>query len=449
MGEDFWISQQLKDNPKRNPCAPVKAKELMSKETQQDLVPVHGGLTEPVDRTIPLSGRSAFLAEATALPSMSVTDADLSTVYRLADGALSPLEGPMKEAEYHQVLDSSFIARGGGRYAWTIPISLPVTDEEAAAISARGSVAVQNDAGEIIAIVDDCEVFDWDKAKYVSSVYGTDRFDHPGGNIVESDNRSKLLGGSIRALPQPMSSEYGEFMLSPRMVRSLIRDRKWERALAFQTRNPLHRAHEYALVCGVEELTAEGHFAGAVLNPLVGELKGDDVPAAVRMECYRALHSNKLLGEGDKDESVWAKAGYDITDIFELLGLDIKMFYGGPKEAVMHAIYRQNYGFSDIVIGRKHADAPYTDGSPIWGDFDAHEIFDKLEGELHIKPRKIGFAAYYESMGRVDLTERHSDEKPFGISGTKVREQLKAGERPDVRIMRPETSDVLIRAYTD
>jgi sulfate adenylyltransferase len=130
-----------------------------------------------------------------------------------------------------------------------------------------------------------------------------------------------------------------------------------------------------------------------------------------------------------------------------LIGLDIKMFYGGPKEAVMHSIYRQNYGFSDIIIGRKHADAPYEDGSAIWGDFDAHEIFDKLEGELHVQPCKVGFAAYYESLGRVDLMELHPDEKPLFISGSKVREQLLAGEEPDARIMRHQTAEVLIEAY--
>ena len=419
----------------------------MSKETQTDLVPVHGGLDEPIDRIVPLNQRSKFTAEASKLPSIRVSDADLSTVYRFSDGALSPLEGPMNEDEYNQVLDSSVIVRNGKRYAWTIPLSLPVTDEEAGTVTQGGSVAVVNASDEIIGIVEDAEVFAWDKGKYVESIYGTDRMDHPGGSMVESDTREMLLGGRIRTLPQPVSADYGEFMLSPKMVRALIRDRKWERALAFQTRNPLHRAHEYALVCGVEKLTAEGHFTGAVLNPLVGELKGDDVPANVRMRCYRELHSKKLLGTGDKDESIWKSAGYSLHEIFELVGLDIKMFYGGPKEAVMHGIYRQNYGFSDIVIGRKHADAPFADGSPIWGDFDAHEIFEKLEGDLRIQPCKIGFAAYYESLGRVDLTERHPDEKPFGISGTKVREQLKAGDRPDERIMRPETSDILIRAY--
>ena len=419
----------------------------MSKETQTDLVPVHGGLDEPIDRIVPLSQRSNFIAEASKFPSIRVSDADLSTVYRFSDGALSPLEGPMNEDEYNQVLDSSVIVRNGKRYAWTIPLSLPVTDEEAGTVTQGGSVAVVNASDEIIGIVENAEVFAWDKGRYVESVYGTARMDHPGGSMVESDTREMLLGGRIRTLPQPVSADYGEFMLSPKMVRALIRDRKWERALAFQTRNPLHRAHEYALVCGVEKLTAEGHFTGAVLNPLVGELKGDDVPAKVRMRCYRELHSKKLLGTGDKDESIWKSAGYALHEIFELVGLDIKMFYGGPKEAVMHGIYRQNYGFSDIVIGRKHADAPFADGSPIWGDFDAHEIFEKLEGDLRIQPCKIGFAAYYESLGRVDLTERHPDEKPFGISGTKVREQLKAGDRPDERIMRSETSDILIRAY--
>jgi len=113
----------------------------------------------------------------------------------------------------------------------------------------------------------------------------------------------------------------------------------------------------------------------------------------------------------------------------------------------MHAIYRQNYGFSDLVIGRKHADAPYEDGQPIWGDFDAQEIFENLPGELALQPCKIGFAAFYESLGRVDLTDKHPDERPVSVSGTKVREQLKHGERPDPRIMRPETADILIEAY--
>ncbi len=411
------------------------------------LVPVHGGLEEPVDRTVPLAGRKAFLAEAQRMPSVRVSRADLSTIYRIADGTLSPLAGPMGEVVWHEVLDARVLRHGGQPFAWTIPLALPVTDEEARSLRQGGSAALCVESGDLVAVVEDIEVFDWDKAKYVQRVYGTERFDHPGGRMVESDPRTKLLGGVLSALPQPIHPEYGQYMLSPRLTRALIRDRKWERALAFQTRNPLHRAHEYALVAGAERLTREGHFTGVVLNPLVGELKGDDVPAATRMRCYRALHDLRLLGEGDKDEALWRQIGYDLSEVFELIGLDIKMFYGGPSEAVMHAIYRQNHGFSDLVVGRKHADAPFEDGSPIWGDFDAQQIFEHLGGELHLQPCKIGFAAFYESLGRVDLMERHPGEKPYGISGTKVREQLRSGERPDPRILRPEIADILIEAY--
>jgi sulfate adenylyltransferase len=387
-------------------------------ERNADLVPVHGGLDAPVDRVVPLSQRSALRREASSLPSIRVTRADLSTVHRIADGTLSPLEGPMGAAAWHRVLDEGVIERAGRRYAWGIPLALAVTDAEARGLASGGSAALRAESGELVAVLDQVECFDWDKPKYVRGVYGTERLDHPGGHMTAGDERTKLVGGGLRAL-------------------------------AFQTRNPLHRAHEYALVAGVERLTREGFFTGVVLNPLVGELKGDDVPAATRMRCYRELHDHKLLGEGDKDEALWTSVGYDLTEVFEVLPLDIRMFYGGPKEAIMHAVYRQNHGFSDLVVGRKHADAPYDDGSPIWGDFDAQDVFDHLPGELRLRPCKIGFAAYYESIGRVDLTDNHPGEKPYAISGTKVREQLRKGEKPDPRILRPEIAEILIEAYRD
>jgi sulfate adenylyltransferase len=222
-------------------------------QTQKDLVPVHGGLAEPVDRVVALSNRTAFVAEAERLPSIRVNSADLSTVYRISDGALSPLTGPMKKEAFDRVLSERVILSEGARYAWAIPISLPVTDEEAHRLETGGACSVQTEEGDFVAIIEDLEVFDWDKATYLESVYGTPRVDHPGGRIVDNDERTKLIGGEIRTLPQRANKEYAEFMLSPRMVRAFIRDRKWERALAFQTRNPLHRAHEYALVYGVEQ----------------------------------------------------------------------------------------------------------------------------------------------------------------------------------------------------
>jgi sulfate adenylyltransferase len=266
--------------------------------------------------------------------------------------------------------------------------------------------------------------------------------------MTERDPRTHLLGGTVRVLPQPKHPEYGHFILSPRETRALFAKKGWKRVVAFQTRNPLHRAHEYALVAGLERLVREGHFAGAVLNPLVGETKGDDVNAVTRMRTYRALIDSKALGEGDKDEELWKKTGCDITDRIILLGLDIKMFYGGPKEAIMHAIYRQNFGFTDIIIGRKHADAPYEDGKDIWDGLAAQRKFDELKGELLIQPVKIGFAAYYEELGRVGLVEENEPKgfKQVNIAGRILRETLRKGELPDPRVMRPSTARILIES---
>ncbi len=411
-----------------------------------DLVPVHGGLDAPVSRIVPLSRRKQFLSEAGEFPRMELNRADVSTVYRIADGTLSPLAGPMDEETWHDVLDHEALEYGFRRYAWTAPISFPVTDAEARNLKVGHSAALVH-GSDIIGILRVSSIFEWDKAKHVERFYGTSRTDHPGGHMIMDDPRSRLVGGDLWALPQPLDPEYGAVVLSPRQVRTLIAERRWERALAFQTRNPLHRAHEYALVAGVERVTRQGFFTGVVLNPLIGELKGDDVPARVRMRCYRALHDLQLLGKGDKDEELWRGLGYDLTEIFELVALDIKMLYGGPKEAVMHGIYRQNLGFTDIVIGRKHADAPFDDGKAIWGDFDAQEIFKNLKGDLRIRPCNIGFAAFYESVGRVDLMEQHPDEKPVVISGSRIRELLTSGEHPDTRILRPEIADILIDYY--
>lgn len=411
------------------------------------LVPVHGGLANPVDRFLPFSRKNALLVEAAKLPRIQVSDADLSVVYRIADGTLSPLTGFMDEATYNRVLDQKNIERNGTAYAWTIPISLAVTDAEAASVGAGKKAALVDSRGEVFGVIAVSSVFAWDKPRYVTQVYGTSRMDHPGAAIATDDPRSTLIGGDISVLPRVRHPEYGDLLLSPSQTRLMIAERKWEAALAFQTRNPLHRAHEYALVYGAEVLTDAGHYAGVVLNPLVGQLKSDDVDASTRVRTYRILRDQRLLGQGDSNRALWESVGYELNDVFELVCLDMKMFYGGPSEAVMHAIYRQNHGFSHIVIGRKHADAPYFDKSAIWGDFDAQEIFDKLPGHLATRPVRVGFAAWYDSVNRVDLTERHKGEEPFSISGTRLREMLVGGQHPDPRIIRSEVADVLIEAY--
>ncbi|MGA2061757.1 MAG: hypothetical protein ABSG67_14825 [Thermoguttaceae bacterium] len=412
------------------------------------LVPPHGGLTEPVCRTVPADDIADFLARAKTMERVPVSDADLSTVYRFGDGGLSPLTGPMDSAAYNRVLDESVIEHNGRKYAWTIPLSLPVTADMAKKLKPGQKTALVNSDGRIVAVLDVTDVFPWDKMRYLRGVYLTERTDHPGGDMVLKGDADKthLLGGTIEVLPQPKHPVLGKYVLSPREVRKLLAEKGWQRVVAFQTRNPLHRAHEYALVYGLETLLRAGHNAGACLNPLIGETKGDDVHADVRMHTYEALIDQRMLGEGDSDPTLWGPRGESVPDRVILLGLDIKMFYGGPKEAVMHGIYRQNFGFTDIIIGRKHADAPYHDGKPIWGDFDAQEIFNRLAGDLAIKPLNVGFAAYYESLGRVDLMENHKEEKPLFISGKEVRRCLMAGEPVDPRVMRQSTAAILSAA---
>jgi sulfate adenylyltransferase len=411
-----------------------------------DLIAPHGGLSEPVNRTVPPSELAEFQKKTQELPRLPISDADLSSLYRLGDGGLSPLTGPMGRETFHRVLDDEVILRNGKAYAWTIPISFPVDTATAKRLEPGQTVALANSRNEIVGSLTVSDVFAFDKPRYLKSVYGTERTDHPGGHMVMDDPRDMLVGGEVQVLPPPKHPEYGQFVLSPRETRALFRKRGWKRVVAFQTRNPLHRAHEYALVAGLERLTRAGHFAGAVLNPLIGETKGDDVDAATRMRTYRALIDNKALGQGDKDEKLWKEKGYDLTDQILLLGLDIKMFYAGPKEAIMHAIYRQNFGFTDLVIGRKHADAPYDDGKDIWDGLAAQRKFDQLKGELLIQPVKIGFAAFYEELGRVGLVDECAPKgyKQVSISGRELREKLRAGVLPDPRIMRPETAKILI-----
>ncbi len=410
------------------------------------LIEPHGG--KMINRIVDADRAEQLKTKAAEMTAVPVSAADLSTVYRIGDGTLSPLTGPMNQNVYDHVLDTRTIEVDGKTLAWTIPLALPVTEKLAGELKAGQTVAVVGPGGEPAAVLNVESVYPWDKAKYLKRVYGTERTDHPGAEMVlEADkDKTHLVGGSLEVLPQPKHPAFGQYILSPAQVRTMIADKGWDAVVAFQTRNPLHRAHEYAMVHGLETLLRAGQNAGAVLNPLVGETKSDDVSAEIRMQTYQRLIDNRELGEGDSDAALWEKIGDSVPDRVALIGLDIKMFYGGPSEAVMHAIYRQNMGFTHIIIGRKHADAPFHDGTAIWGDFDAQEIFDDLPGELKIQPVKVGFAAFYESMGRVDLMTNHEGEKPVFISGKEVRATLQKGEQVDPRIMRSSTSAILAAA---
>jgi sulfate adenylyltransferase len=416
-----------------------------------DLIAPHGGLTDLVDRMVPTEQVAEFRERMAGLPRLTISAADLATLRRLGDGGLSPLTGGMDRATFEQVLEEEVIVREGKKYAWTIPLAFPVAEPEAGNFRPGQQVALVSEGGELVGSLTVSDVYPWDKVSYVRGVYGTERMDHPGGRMVERDPRTHLIGGEVEVLPPAEVPEYSAFLLSPSQCRRCFREKGWERVVAFQTRNPLHRAHEYALVVGLERLVRAGHHAGAVLNPLVGETKGDDVDAATRMRTYQALVENKALGQGDIDEELWNRVDGEFSDRVLLIGLDIKMFYGGPKEAIMHAIYRQNFGFTDIIIGRKHADAPFEDGSDIWEALAAQAKFDALKGELLIQPVKVGFAAFYEELGHVGLVEEYAPRgfKAVSISGRELRETLRKGEMPDPRIMRPQTARILISAIAD
>jgi len=411
------------------------------------MIEAHGG--RMVNRIVPQEDREGFLADSQNRKKYYLSQGDLSVFHRIADGTLSPLEGPMTGEEFYKVLDKEHITRNGKRLAWTIPIAFPIEKAKAKSYKVGEEVAVISPSGEFVGSILIEDIYPFEKRRYLKSVYGTERLDHPGARSILSDNRDYLVGGKISALPQKWDGRFEAYMLTPVESRSLLQKKGWERVIAFQTRNPLHRAHEYAMVYALEKVTRDGSRAGVVLNPLVGETKDDDVIAHVRMECYRVLIEKGLLGLWDADESLWAKEGCTLCDRALLIGLDMKMFYAGPKEAIMHAIYRQNMGFTDIIIGRRHADAPFDDGTPIWGDFDAQEKFNELNGELTIKNLNVGFAAYFEELESVGLINEHKGLVPFTISGSQIRQILQRGEKPDPRIVRPEVAEILIRYYKD
>lgn len=414
----------------------------MTPSTTAQISPVHGGLAEPVNCLV-----AAIDPSWSTLPAIEVDETDRTTLYRIADGTLSPLVGPMNAADYQSTLDRAAIERSGRLWAWGIPTVLPVTDAEASQCKAGAKVALTF-GGKVFGVLTVEDTYGWDKAAFIQACYGTDRTDHPGAKLWLGDARTKLVGGEIQLAPFQDDRSFAGRIMNPRQTRELIADQGYEQTVAFQTRNPLHRAHEYALVYGAETILREtGKRTGVILNPLVGQLKGDDVPADTRMQTYEKLVEGRFLGQGDMDEDLWKSKGQDLNDQLNLIGLDMRMYYGGPREAVMHAIYRQNMGFTHFIIGRKHADAPFADGTAIWGDFDAQEIFGKLEGSLSIKTVNVGFAAYFEEINRVGLMDDNKGNTSVFISGTKVREILGNGELPDERIMRPSTAKILVDYY--
>ena len=356
--------------------------------------------------------------EAANLPKIVVSPRELADLEMLAVGALSPLTGFQAERDYHSVLDTMHLENG---LPWAIPVTLSVDDETAHRLGGAEAVALTAAEGaEPLAILRITEIFKRDRSKEALSVYGTEESEHPGVAAMQAAGEF-CLAGELRVIALPPHDDFQSYRLTPAQTRAAFADRGWRTVVGFQTRNPIHRAHEYIQKCALEIVD------GLLVHPLVGATKGDDVPADVRMRCYEALFE-----------------GYYPKDRAMVSVFPAAMRYAGPKEAIWHAICRKNYGCTHFIVGRDHAGV----GS-YYGTYDAQKIFERFgSGELGIQTLNFEHSFWCnacEGMGS-PKTCPHGEEERVSLSGTKVREMLRNGERPPIEFSRPEVADILIAA---
>jgi sulfate adenylyltransferase len=379
----------------------------------------HGG--DLVDLLVPEGRREATRAEADHLPKLVVNARELSDLEMLTVGALSPLRGFVGEADYVSVLETMHLTNG---LAWSIPVTLSLTDDDVKRIGAGGSVALLPwEAGDPIAVVEVAEVFKRDRQKESVGVFGTEDLEHPGVQALH-DAGDFCLAGTVRALALPEHDDFLPYRLTPAQTRAAFAERGWRTVVGFQTRNPIHRAHEYLQKCALEIVD------GLLVHPLVGATKDDDVPADVRMRCYEALFE-----------------GYYPKDRAMVSVFPAAMRYAGPREAIWHAICRKNYGCTHFIVGRDHAGV----GS-YYGTYDAQRIFEEFEpGELGITPLMFEHSFWCNACEGMasPKTCPHGEGSRVSLSGTRVREMLRAGERPPAEFSRPEVADILIDAMRE
>jgi sulfate adenylyltransferase len=377
----------------------------MSTTTTEHLIAPHGG--ELVSRTGDRPAGVESLEKVT-LSAKEVADLDM-----IASGALSPLTGYMGEDDYRSVVDDMRLASG---LVWALPVTLAVAE------APKGdTVALCDERGSILATLDVAEVFSYDREHEAERCFRTTEDAHPGVARIYGQP-DQYLAGEVTVFERPVQP-FPELALDPADTRRAFAERGWRRIAGFQTRNPIHRAHEYVTKTALEVVD------GLLVHPLVGETKSDDVPAAVRVECYKALLEN-----------------YYPADRVLLSAFPAAMRYGGPREAVWHAICRKNYGCSHFIVGRDHAGV----GS-YYGTYDAQRIFDDIDAaELGIEPLMFEHSFFCRTCGSMasGKTCPHPAEHHVFLSGTKVREMLGRGERPPVEFSRAEVADILIRAYT-
>ncbi len=371
----------------------------------------HGGSL--VDRRLRGVVREAAQERAENLVQVPLSPMSASDVEMIAVGAFSPLTGFMREADYISVRDSMRLSSGT---VWTIPVTLPVDDALAEKIAVDQEVAlVQGD--RIVAIMEVAEKFGYDKALEAETVYRTTEEAHPGVARVYRQGDT-LLGGDIWLVNWPEPRDFPDLRFSPAETRRMFAGRGWRRIVGFQTRNPIHRAHEYI------QKTALEMTDGLFLHPLVGETKKDDIPADVRIESYQAILRD-----------------YYPADRTMLGVFPAAMRYAGPREAIFHAICRKNYGCTHFIVGRDHAGV-----GKYYGTYDAQLIFDEFRPEeIGITPLMFEHAFYCRKCGLVVTAKTcpHTKEDWIYLSGTQVRQMLERGEMLPPEFTRPEVSQIL------
>jgi sulfate adenylyltransferase len=396
------------------------------------LITPHGGAL--VNRIADPERAAQLTQRASELPTITLSAKQACDLEMIAIGAFSPLTGFVKQRDFESICRHMRMAPpqpSAGQAAprvqpdgalWPIPITLAVDDATEATLIQRGQAALRHADGTLLAIMDTSDIYPHDKKLEITSVFGTEDPAHPGVKAV-LDEGNWLVGGNVHVITTVPAREPGEqfteFRLMPQQTRAEFERRNWKTIVAFQTRNPIHRAHEYLTKCAQELCD------GLLIHPLVGETKPGDIPADVRMACYSALIDR-----------------YYVKDRTMLSVMPAAMRYAGPREAILHAIVRKNYGCSHFIVGRDHAGV-----GTYYGTYDAQRIFETLKpNDLNVTILKFEHTAWCNACeGMVSpKTCPHGDDQKVALSGTKVRDLLASGQRPPAEFSRPEVADVLI-----
>ncbi len=378
------------------------------------LVAPHGGTL--VNRVLSGDAAAAAKTEAASLKAINLSPREAFDLEMIAIGAFSPITGFMGEADFKGVCSNMRLANGT---VWPIPVILSPADDVAAKINVGDKVALNDPKGRLLGVMKITEKYKHDKELEIPNVYKTTDDAHPGVKIVRGQGNWNLAG-PIDVITTTHEPEYGEYRVPPAKTREAFAAKGWSTIAAFQTRNPIHRSHEYLTKCALEMTD------GLLIHPLVGETKSDDIPADTRMKCYQVLVDN-----------------YYKKDRTMLTVMPLAMRYAGPREAILHALIRKNYGITHFIVGRDHAGV-----GNYYGTYDAQSIFDQfdLPKDIGVTILKFEHTAWCKKCEAVvsSKTCPHGPEDKVAPSGTKVRELLKAGQRPPQEFSRPEVADILI-----